>query len=112
MSVIHRLVEQHQMLRATYHMDSASDDIGQSYMAVHCSEDRMNNVLIIHDESRLNATIRKPFRLSEEYPVRWVILHEMFSAGRVLQTKCSLHVVGHHIAVDGVRRIPNSRRHD
>lgn len=90
------------MLRTTFHVDPDTDDMAKSYMAVH-DDSSVQEVEVIVDETKLHAALRRPFQLSSQFPVRWVIRMELACAGggAVLRNSYSVFAVGHHIAVDG-----------
>jgi len=83
-------------------MESEADDVGKSYMAVHSQQTSIQNVEIISQNSNLHAALRRGFKLTSEFPVRWVISQDMSVEKGLLLTKHNLYAVGHHIAIDGV----------
>ncbi|KAB8255140.1 hypothetical protein BDV32DRAFT_154554 [Aspergillus pseudonomiae] len=101
LQVIHALGQQHEMLRTTFHLDHRSDDINQSYMAVHSPVGSFQKFEIVQDPDCVSSTLRRSFDLSTEFPVRWVILQKMSAENGILRTHYDLYIVGHHIAVDG-----------
>ncbi|KAE8143523.1 hypothetical protein BDV38DRAFT_231552 [Aspergillus pseudotamarii] len=89
------------MLRTTFHLDHKSNDINQSYMAVHSPATSFQKFEIVQDPDRVSSALRRSFDLSVEFPVRWVILQKVSTSNGMLQTHYDLYIVGHHIAVDG-----------
>lgn len=89
------------MLRTTFHLDHASGDINQSYMAVHSPARSFQKFEIIQDQDGVLSALRQSFDLSTQFPVRWVILQKLSTNNGVLRTHHDLYIVGHHIAVDG-----------
>ncbi|KAI1120014.1 non-ribosomal peptide synthetase [Nemania abortiva] len=98
---IHNIGCQHPMLRTTFHLDSDSDDISRSYMAVHSSATSAQDVQVVYDSARLYSILRGDFNLSISFPIRWVIFAETRVVDGKLKHSYSLFLVGHHIAVDG-----------
>lgn len=88
------------MLRTTFHVDSDTDDIAKSFMAVH-DESSVQEVEIVMDDLKLHEALRRPFQLSSQFPLRWVIHMKVSSGGGVIQQSYTVFAAGHHIAVDG-----------
>ncbi|KAL6866355.1 hypothetical protein ACO1O0_002463 [Amphichorda felina] len=61
-------------------MDGTSQDMSQSYMAIRNSASCTQNVAIISDEAKLRDELRRPFDLSTEFLVRWII-HQHLATG-------------------------------
>lgn len=89
------------MLRTTFHLDSSSDDIVDSYMAIHCASEARQNIEIVTDPKKLHKVLRQGFDLTSEYPVRWILLQDMTFENGKPRSQYTLYVVAHHIAVDG-----------
>ena len=89
------------MLRTTFHLDSKADDLAQSFMAVHGNQSKAPKIEIVNESHKLNESLRRPFNLSEDYPIRWVIQQNLSVEGGQLNSHLELYAIGHHIAVDG-----------
>lgn len=87
------------MLRTTFHLDG-DDPMSRPFMAVHSQDASVQSFEIINDEARLSTALRRGFDLCSEFPVRWVIHHEVKFQGEI-ENKYRLFAVGHHISVDG-----------
>ncbi|XP_044717203.1 AMP-binding enzyme domain-containing protein [Hirsutella rhossiliensis] len=101
LNYIHQLGIENDMLRTTFHMDGTAQDMSQSYMAVHDSTDCIQNAEIMGDDAKLAQALRRPFDLSKEFPVRWVIHQHFASNEGFLKSSYTVYAMGHHIAVDG-----------
>lgn len=98
--VLSHLTRQHAALRSTFH---TSLDSGESYAAIHDADTAMPAVEILSDDDDLDRALYQGFNLFQEYPVRWIISENASVSAGVAFT---LFVIGHHIAVDGVRNLP------
>ena len=102
MTVIRHLTKRHASLRSTFHPPTGADGSTDSYVAVHEADTSLPNIEFVFEEKRLKQTIRQSFNLSEEFPIRWVILQKDLNSANTSTFSTTLFVVGHHIAVDGV----------
>ncbi|KAH9429665.1 Hybrid PKS-NRPS synthetase tas1 [Pyricularia oryzae] len=96
--VIRGLGKQHAMLRTTFHVDTDTDDMSKSYMAVH-DDSWDQEIHVLMNDAQLYEALRKPFQLSSESPVRWVVQMKL-QPGSARSTY-TVYAAGHHIGVDG-----------
>lgn len=92
---------QNDVLRATIHIDENANDISQSYMAIHDASESFQNIEIISDDGKLQQALRKPFDLSKEFPVKWIVHQQLSYVTGGVNTSYTIYAMGHHIAVDG-----------
>lgn len=64
-------------------------------------ESSVQEIEVVLDESKLQEALRRPFQLSHQSPVRWVVLIKVSLAGGVVQQSHTVFAAGHHIGVDG-----------
>lgn len=86
------------MLRTTFHVDTDTDDMSKSYMAVH-DDSWDQEIHVLMNDAQLYEALRKPFQLSSESPVRWVVQMKL-QPGSARSTY-TVYAAGHHIGVDG-----------
>ena len=61
--------------------------------------------MMIFDDNDLENVLHRGFNLSEEFPIRWVILRKTLDSIANPKISTTLFVIAHHITIDGVSNV-------